>query len=56
MQWEQSIKVFTDHTHLTRDALGLIFDRIPLEVTLGRICPKIIYIKVIHNTVPDAAL
>jgi hypothetical protein len=31
--WGQSIKVFTDHKNLTRDALGLTSDRIPMEVT-----------------------
>jgi hypothetical protein len=31
MLWGQSIKVFTDHKNLTRDALGLTFD----EYTIG---------------------
>ncbi len=37
--WGQGIKVYTDHKNLTRDALGLTSDRIPLVVTLGGICP-----------------
>jgi hypothetical protein len=40
MLWGQSIKVFTDHKNLTRDALGLTSNRIPMEVTLGRICSQ----------------
>jgi hypothetical protein len=28
MLWGQSIRVFTDHKHLTRDALGLTSDRV----------------------------
>ncbi len=28
MLWGQSIKVFTDHANLMRDALGLILDRV----------------------------
>ncbi len=40
MLWEQDIKVYTDHKNLTRDALGLTSDRIPLAVTFGRVCPR----------------
>jgi hypothetical protein len=40
MLWGQDIKVHTDHTNLTRDALGLTSDRVLLAVTLGVICPQ----------------
>ncbi len=51
----QQIKVFTDHTNLMRDALGLTLDRVYqwrlLQEEYG---PEIVYIKGIHNTVADA--
>ncbi len=52
MLWGQSIKVFTDHKNLTRDALGLTSDRVYCwQLLLEEYDPKIIYIKGIHNTV-----
>jgi hypothetical protein len=55
MLWGQSIKVFTDHKNLTRDALGLTSDRVyQWRLLLEEYTPKIIYLKVIHNTVADA--
>ncbi len=56
MLWGQSIKVFTDHKNLTRDALDLTSDRVYQRRLLlpGKMCPKIIYIKGIHDTVADA--
>jgi hypothetical protein len=38
MLWGPSIKVYTDHKNLTTDTLGLTSDRIPMEITLRRIC------------------
>ncbi len=53
----QDIKVFTDHTNLTIDALGLTSDRVyQLWLLLEEYTPNIIYIKGIHNTVADAIL
>ncbi len=40
--------MYTDHKNLIRDALGLKSD------LLEECGPKIVYIKDIHNTVPDA--
>jgi hypothetical protein len=56
MLWGQSIKVYTDHAILIRDALGMKSDRVYrwrllLEEYYG---PKIVYIKGIHNTIADA--
>jgi hypothetical protein len=57
MLWGQQIKVFTDHTNLMRDALGLTLDRVyPWRLLLEDYGPEIIYIKGIHNTVADAVL
>ncbi len=57
MLWGQSIKVFTDHKNLTRDALGLPSDKVYWwRLLLEEYAPKIIYIKEIHNTVADAIL
>ena len=57
MLWEQSVKVFTDHKNLTRDALGQTSDRVyQWRLLLEEFSPKIIYIKGMHNTVADAIL
>jgi hypothetical protein len=57
MLWGQSIKVFTDHKNLTRDALGLTSGRVyQWRLLLEEYAPKIIYVKGIHNTVADAIL
>ncbi len=55
MLWGQDIKVFNDHKNLTRDALGLISDRVyRWRLLLEEYAPEILYIKGIHNTVADA--
>jgi hypothetical protein len=57
MLWGQNIKVFTNHTNLTRmrDPLGLTLDRVyQWRLLLEEYGPKIVYIKGIHNTVADA--
>jgi hypothetical protein len=55
MLWGQSIKVYTDHANLMRDALGLTSDRVyRWRLLLEEYGPKIVYIKGIHNTVADA--
>ncbi len=56
MLWGQDIKVVTDHKNLTRDALGLISDRVYHWRLLLVEYAHIIYIKGIHNTVADAIL
>jgi hypothetical protein len=57
MLWGQDIKVYTDHTNLTRDALGLTSDRVyHWQLFLEEYAPKIIYIKEIQNTEVDAIL
>ncbi len=57
MLWGQDIKVYTDHKNLTRDALGLISDRVyRWQLLLEEYAPKIVYIKGIHNTVADTIL
>jgi hypothetical protein len=57
MLWGQQIKVFTDHTNLMRDALGLTSDRVyQWRLLLEEYGPEINYIKGIHNTVADAVL
>jgi hypothetical protein len=57
MLWGQNIKVFTDHSNLMRDALGLNLDRVYLwRLLLEEYGLKTIYIKGIHNTVADAVL
>jgi hypothetical protein len=57
MLWGQSIKVFTDHTNLIRDALGMTSDRVnQWRLLLEEYGPKIVYIKGIHNTVADGFL
>ncbi len=55
MLWGQSIKVFTDHTNLIRDALGTTLDWVyRWRLLLEEYMPKIVYIKGIHNTIADA--
>ena len=55
MLWGKNIKVFTDHTNLMRDALGLTFDGVyQWRLLLEKYGPKIVYIKGIHNTMADA--
>ncbi len=55
MLWSQSIKVFTDHTNLIRDALGMTLDHVyRCRLLLEEYRPKIVYIKGIHNTIADA--
>jgi hypothetical protein len=54
MLWGQSIKVYTDHKNLTRDALGLTSDRVyRWRLLLEEYAPEIVYIEGIHNTVTD---
>ncbi len=55
--WGQQIKVFTDHTNLMRDALGLTLDQVyRWRLLLEEYGPKIVYIEGIHNTVIDTVL
>jgi hypothetical protein len=55
MLWGQSIKVYTDHANLIRDALGLTSYHVyQWRSLLEEYGPKIVYIKGIHNTVADA--
>jgi hypothetical protein len=55
MIWGQSIKVYTDHANLIRDALGMTSDPVyQWRLLLEEYGPKIVYIKGIHNTVADA--
>jgi hypothetical protein len=55
MLWGQSIKVYTDHANLIRDALGMTLERVyQWRLLLEEYGPKIVYIKDIHNTVADA--
>jgi hypothetical protein len=50
----QSIKLFTDHKNLTRDAQGLTSDRVyQWRLLVVEYAPEIIHIKEIHNTVAD---
>ncbi len=51
----QSIKVYTDHANLIRDALGMTADCVyRWKLLLEEYGPEIVYIKGIHNTVADA--
>jgi hypothetical protein len=53
--WCQSIKVYTDHANLIRDALGMTSYRVyRWRLLLEEHGPKIVYIKSIHNTIADA--
>ncbi len=54
MLWGQTIKVFTDHANLIRDALGMSSDWVyQWRLLLEEYGTKIVYIKGIHNTVAD---
>ena len=47
--------VYTDHKNLKQDALGLTSDRVyHWRLLLEEYGPTIVYVKGIHNTVPDA--
>ncbi len=54
--WGQNIKVFTDHTNLMRDALGLTSRNQVYQwrLLLEEYRPEIVYINCIYNTVADA--
>jgi hypothetical protein len=55
MLWGQSIKVYTDHANLIKDALGITLDRVyQWRLLLEEYGPEIVYIKGIHNTIADA--
>ncbi len=55
MLWGQTLKVYTDHKNLTRDALGLASDRVyHWQLLLEEFNPEIVYIKGIHNLVTYA--
>jgi hypothetical protein len=55
MLWGQSIKVYSDHMNLTRDALGLTSNIVyRWRILLKEYAPEKIHIKGIHNTVTDA--
>jgi hypothetical protein len=57
MLWGQPIKVFTDHTNLMRDALGLTLDQVyQWRLLVEEYGPEIVYIKGIHNTVAADAI
>ncbi len=46
MLWGKSIKVFTNHANLMRDALGLTSDRVcQWRLLLEEYGPKIVYVK-----------
>jgi hypothetical protein len=52
--WGQSIKVYTDHKNLIRDALGMTSDRVyQWRLLLKEYGPESVYIKGIHNTIAD---
>jgi hypothetical protein len=54
MLWGQSIKMYTDHANLIRDALGMTSDWVyQWRLLLEEYVPEIVYIKGIHNTVAD---
>ena len=55
MLWGQTLKVYTDHSNLTKYALGSTSDRIyRWRQLIEEYGPEIIYIKGIHNLVADA--
>jgi hypothetical protein len=52
--WGQSMKVFTHHKNLIRDALGLTLDQVyRWRLLLEEYGHKIVYIKCMHNTIAD---
>jgi hypothetical protein len=54
MLWGQSIKVYTGHANLIRDALGMKLDLVyQWRLLLEEYKPKIVYNKGIHNTLAD---
>ena len=55
MLWGKSIKVYTDHANLIRDALGMTLNHVyQWRLLLEEYGPNIVYIKGIHNTIADA--
>ncbi len=55
MLWGRSIKVYTDHANLIRDALGMTSDHVyQSRLLLEEYGPKIFYIKGKNNTIADA--
>jgi hypothetical protein len=55
MLWGQTIKVYTHHKNLTRDALGLASDKVyHWQLLLEEFAPEIVYMKGIHKTVANA--
>ena len=57
MLWGKSIKVYTDHSNLIRDALGMTLDHVYLwRLLLEEYGPDIVYIKGTHNTVTYTVL
>jgi hypothetical protein len=55
MLWGQSIKMYTDHANLIRDALDMTLDHVyQWRLLLEEYGPNIVYIKGIHNIVADA--
>ncbi len=50
MLWGQTIKVYTDHTDLTQEALGLTSNRVYCwQLLLEELAPEIVFIKEIYN-------
>ncbi len=55
MLWGQSIKVYTDHTILSKDALSLTLDWVDQwRLLLEEYGLKIVCIEGIHNTIANA--
>jgi hypothetical protein len=55
MLWGKSIKVYTDHANLIRDALDMTSDHVyQWKLLWEEYGPEIDYIKSIHNTIADA--
>jgi hypothetical protein len=55
MLWGQSMKMYSDHANLIRDALGMTSNCVyQWRLLLEEYGPKIVHIKGIHNTVADA--
>ncbi len=54
MLWGQSIKVYTDHANLIKDALSMTLDHVyQWRLLLEEYRPKTVYIKGIYNTIVD---